>query len=198
MYDKIVNPITGRKVLISGKIGRNILNNYLQQLGGKSIGSGTYKCVFSPPIKCDGKSKRYGDAAGDSPNNYVSAVMTVKDANDEIAELNKLLPIIDPNGEYTLNVLKKCSLGDLDAVEESRRDFAKCSSMEIYSGEYPYRNRKRTGRPRGDDLVQLIFHKGGIDLYELYKNYFCIMRSYYLHGVSNSYIIFDDKSTYIH
>ena len=170
MYDKIVNPMTGRKVLLNGKIGRQVLNNYLQQLGGKFIGSGTYKCVFSPPIKCNRKSKRYGDKAGDSPNNYVSTVMSVKDANDEIAELNKLLPIIDPNGEYTLNVLSKCKLGDLDAMEEPRGDFAKCSSMETYSGEYPYGNRKRSGAPRDDDLVQLIFHKGGVDLSVLYKN----------------------------
>ena len=28
-YDKIVNPITGRKVNITSKLGKNIINNYL-------------------------------------------------------------------------------------------------------------------------------------------------------------------------
>jgi hypothetical protein len=36
MYDKIVNPLTGRKVSVSGKIGNSILNGYLTQLGGSS------------------------------------------------------------------------------------------------------------------------------------------------------------------
>ena len=34
MYNKIVNPITGRKVSIYGKIGRQILKNYFNQIGG--------------------------------------------------------------------------------------------------------------------------------------------------------------------
>ena len=34
MYDKIVNPNTGRRVSIYGQIGREILKNYLNQLGG--------------------------------------------------------------------------------------------------------------------------------------------------------------------
>jgi len=34
MYDKIVNPVTGYKVNVNGKIGKNILRNYINQLGG--------------------------------------------------------------------------------------------------------------------------------------------------------------------
>jgi len=34
MYDKIVNPLTGRKVSVNGKIGKRVLNNYLIQIGG--------------------------------------------------------------------------------------------------------------------------------------------------------------------
>ena len=33
-YEKIVNPVTGRKVNIDSKLGKQIVNNYLQQLGG--------------------------------------------------------------------------------------------------------------------------------------------------------------------
>ena len=34
MYDKIMNPKTGRKVNINGKLGRQILRNYLDVLQG--------------------------------------------------------------------------------------------------------------------------------------------------------------------
>ena len=34
MWNKIVNPKTGRRVNISGKIGQQILQNYIIQLGG--------------------------------------------------------------------------------------------------------------------------------------------------------------------
>ena len=34
MYNKIVNPLTNRKVNITSKIGRKVLKNYLNQLGG--------------------------------------------------------------------------------------------------------------------------------------------------------------------
>ena len=34
MYNKIVNPQTGRKVSVYGKLGQSILRNYLRQIGG--------------------------------------------------------------------------------------------------------------------------------------------------------------------
>ena len=34
MYDKIVNPLTGRYVSVKGTIGKTVLKNYLKQLGG--------------------------------------------------------------------------------------------------------------------------------------------------------------------
>jgi len=40
MYNKIVNPRTGRRVSVSGKLGRQIIRNYLNQLyisGGEPI-----------------------------------------------------------------------------------------------------------------------------------------------------------------
>ena len=38
MYRKIVNPETGRKVNINGKIGKKIVNNYLTNYIGGSVG----------------------------------------------------------------------------------------------------------------------------------------------------------------
>ena len=37
MYLKIVNPITNRKVSINSKLGRDIISNYIKQIGGISI-----------------------------------------------------------------------------------------------------------------------------------------------------------------
>ena len=36
MYDKIKNPLTGRKVSVYSKIGQDIIRNYLVQSGGVS------------------------------------------------------------------------------------------------------------------------------------------------------------------
>ena len=33
-FEFIVNPETGRRVNVNGKIGRKVLNNYVNQLGG--------------------------------------------------------------------------------------------------------------------------------------------------------------------
>ena len=37
MWNKIVNPKTGRKVNINGKIGKSVLKNYINQLGGNEL-----------------------------------------------------------------------------------------------------------------------------------------------------------------
>ena len=68
MYNTITNPITGRKVFVNGKLGEKILRGY--------IGQSSYKCVFSPPIKCQGSERRYVDGI-DSSGNYVSAIMAL-------------------------------------------------------------------------------------------------------------------------
>ena len=45
MYDKIVNPETGRKVNINSKLGQQILRNYTQQqqIGGTTLSEVAYK-----------------------------------------------------------------------------------------------------------------------------------------------------------
>ena len=53
MYNFIVNPETGRRVNVNGKIGRKVLTNYLNQLGGSSV---------SKPI-----GQRITDAIEDTP-----------------------------------------------------------------------------------------------------------------------------------
>ena len=40
MFDKIVNPKTGKKVLTNSKLGRAVLNKYLKESGGVDIVGG--------------------------------------------------------------------------------------------------------------------------------------------------------------
>jgi len=48
MYKKIVNPKTGRKLLITSKIGKKVLQNYVHQLGGSfMVGDDIFSKLFS-------------------------------------------------------------------------------------------------------------------------------------------------------
>ena len=61
MYNKIVNPITNRKVDINSKLGQNILNNYLYSLRG---GSGSFmgsRTGDSPNTNAASRTNRYGE-----------------------------------------------------------------------------------------------------------------------------------------
>ena len=42
MYNKIVNPNTGRKVNINSRLGKKIIKNYLILLGGSTTGKATH------------------------------------------------------------------------------------------------------------------------------------------------------------
>ena len=57
MYSKIINPKTGRNVTIYGKIGQQILRNYISVLKG-----GASKCTnyHSDPIKCQASKDESG------------------------------------------------------------------------------------------------------------------------------------------
>ena len=168
MYNKIYNPETNRFVSIKSRKGKKILKNYLQQLGGKYVGIGSYKCVFSPPIKCEGDDYRYGDhIVNDSSKNYVSAIMTNENLDDEIKELEKIKKI-DPTGEFTINWERRCNLGRFDPHEESAKEFEEClfaGPLEEY--DHPVNQYKNTGQI--DDLSQLIFRYGGLDLKKFAK-----------------------------
>lgn len=44
LYKEIVNPVSGRKVSIYGKIGQSVLKNYLSQIGGAQKTYSSYSC----------------------------------------------------------------------------------------------------------------------------------------------------------
>ena len=85
MYMNIVDPVTGKKHKTNSTTGKFIVNSYLQQVGGKLIGTGTYKCAVRPPIKCgatddDDETLAPWDV---DPLNYVSLITTEDEAAAE-------------------------------------------------------------------------------------------------------------------
>ena len=64
MYNKIVNPESGKNVSVYGRIGQKVLKNYLKQLGGDPIlllpkqsgGGGVQSSSIKPPL-CPGCSE---------------------------------------------------------------------------------------------------------------------------------------------
>ena len=61
--------------------------------GGKVIGSGTYGCVFKPPLKCEDQDER--------PENYISKFMFTRNARYENREITGILELFKdiPNHE---------------------------------------------------------------------------------------------------
>ena len=70
MWNKIVNPKTGRKVNLNSKIGKNVLRSYIKQLGGANVHSmvtrSKDRCPGITPIHC-----------GTSPNHPKCAVTLI-------------------------------------------------------------------------------------------------------------------------
>ena len=58
MWDKIVNPVSGKKVTIYGKVGENVLKNYLFMIGGSSVSIPKSKVETSEEIISRIKNQR--------------------------------------------------------------------------------------------------------------------------------------------
>jgi len=52
MWNKIVNPKTGRKVNVNSKIGKNVLRNYIKQLGGAEANTTELECIHETKNDC--------------------------------------------------------------------------------------------------------------------------------------------------
>ena len=72
--------------------------------GGKVLGSGTYGCIFRPPLLCNGQTERQ--------QGYVSKLMMEEEAENEYQEVQKLLPYIVtiPNYQnyFIIDGITKC------------------------------------------------------------------------------------------
>ena len=93
-------------------------------IGGKVIGSGTYGCVFKPPLKCEGESKR--------PKNYISKVMETYSARDEDREIRTILDLVKdiPNHEdyFMVSGVKLCK-PQLPALSDYKDYNDKCHAL---------------------------------------------------------------------
>jgi len=136
-YQFIKNPLTNRKVNIKSKIGKNILNNYINQSGGKYIASGAYGCIYSPMIPCVEDTQLKG--------NYVSKIINKKDIE---AEFTLTLPIhdIDKSSSMFIVPFKMCNV---NLSSENIGDIEKCSIVD-------------SSKP--ENYVQLLMKNGGISV----------------------------------
>jgi serine/threonine protein kinase len=82
--------------------------------GGKAIDSGSYGCVFNPPLKCE------GDAYAYNPKN-ITKLMYKKDTQSEIEEMAKVKKIIEhiPNKEnyFLISNTSVCNPAELDSAD---------------------------------------------------------------------------------
>merc|ERR1711871_61565 len=58
LYNQIFNPLTRRKVNINSKLGRNILNNYINHLNGGTLKRANF---HNDPIKCQASRDEIGN-----------------------------------------------------------------------------------------------------------------------------------------
>ncbi len=167
MYSHIIDPLTQKAYKLQSNKGISILQNYINQAGGKYIGKGTYKFVFSPPIRCAGEDKRYNNTNKD---NYISAITTYGESLTEIKN-EKIRNKFDPKEEFTLKLLKSCKIGQLDSKTEKKKEFSNCADPItgnfLSQYEYPY-NQFDFHSP--DDLRLIINRNGGVNLKVLLKN----------------------------
>ena len=101
MYNKIINPKTGRSIKITSKLGRQILNNYLIQLGGHKG-----PCAIS---KSSGKCKKSDKPDGNCKVSDKGRCIKINKYKEKIYKI-PLMPnfVLSPN-----NVWRKCSIIEL-------------------------------------------------------------------------------------
>ncbi len=104
--------------------------------GGKFLGSGTYGCVFFPPIKCN-RGKKV-DGVG-------KVLKNTKEYNEEMS-IGKKLKNIDNNGEVFSTLVKGCTV-NIDNVLEDE-DFDKCVHVKESIKNYK----------------QIVYKERGVDL----------------------------------
>jgi hypothetical protein len=119
--------------------------------GGKYVASGTYGCVFSPPIKCTVHKTRFANKLYD-PRHKVGKVFShAADAVDEKILIEKIRKI-DPKHEWTVPMHLYCSVKHFAPKDEKNR--CPLLSEDVSRTKvYP----------------QLIYEKGGKDLYKWVK-----------------------------
>ena len=99
MYSKIVNPKTGRSVIVTGKLGRLILKNYINVLegGGRVTCNGKRKKVCKARDQCNWIAAVFGRGKTKSKGKCVKK----EEVEEEVGECDGERPLTFPASAYT-------------------------------------------------------------------------------------------------
>lgn len=117
--------------------------NKKQLNGGAFLGQGSFGCVFSPSIACEGEGKGEEGA--------VSKVFSsMKEAKSEYALAKKITNIIDPDGDFTNPAVSLCYMDEEDKYEHNYKECDFMRSQTVF-------------------LKQILYKYKGVDLYAYVK-----------------------------
>ena len=139
--------------------------NANKQYGGALIGKGAYGCVFDPPLQCNGNGNDDTSKPSRQKNKQVIGKVFLEDPDFDIEkEVMKMLPIVDPNSEFTIPLKAECTVTNI-----SESDLVNDASGSICTRDN-LMNRK-----------QMIFRHGGETLNTYinkdYKKFFKTVRA---------------------
>ena len=154
----IINPLTGRKVKTTGRIGMRLKlteKRNIKMLGGDSekIGEGTYGEVFHPALKCNIENGTNPlNKPGINRNNYVTKVYTypgheIVTRNAERKELDRIKSF-NEIGRFHIPIEHSCLVKN--DIEYPKQDYYK--NIKIISTR---------------DKPAIVFKHGGVPIYKL-------------------------------
>ena len=139
---------------------------------GKAVASGSFGCVFRPPLRCKGETNRPGSA--DKP--MISKLMMKHDALEEytiIQDVKKIVKDIPNYGDYfVVDDITMCDPGELDD-EDMENAVKECSaSLKLGRGEtkIPPNKLSQTAVITAPDMGKDI-HKSFAQMSKDYINY---------------------------
>ena len=143
-------------------------NKYLFNIyGGRFLGSGTYKCVYSPPLLCNVPLVSQPFDLNQATE-YAGALMEEDNAAEEMEELEKIKKI-DPTGEFTVQPAYTCDI-DLENIQKYPMNLAntKLKGLNSFTHEdyqaCPLLNKDDPDEEPDDLNKQLIYYMGGYNL----------------------------------
>jgi hypothetical protein len=131
--------------------------------GGKAIASGSVGCLFRPPLKCKGDTER--------PENYVSKLMTSRNADYEYEEIERILRYVrrvkNAGDYFVLKDIKLCvpddklTKGDIEGFDSTCSFFNDNENIFQRNLERPIKQGK---------LKMLQLPDGGATLYNMFSD----------------------------
>ena len=147
------------------------------QKGGKAISSGSYGCIFHPPLKCDETDKN----AKIVDDTYISKLMYKDYAETEMNEISIIRDLID---NKKLNIEKYCLFKDtiqckpVKLTVEDLIDFDKNCKNCFNSFNSSNINSSNINSKIDADKLRIIQMKhGGMELYNYFSSFYSLSRN---------------------